>query len=189
MANADNAPACPRCGVAGMPSDPDDPVVEDFPWTCPQCGTLYVGDDTDENLLEEPEARLLATISDMNGRTYPVFGAGDADWYDITIRDEQAVAAAAGVSWRYGDTLMIAQLSVSGPYRERGLAVPLIGEIITLACRQGIAMIRGVVVHTELEDSPELLNWYERSGFDIALASVEGEVVASIERRIAPTDC
>lgn len=189
MTEAGSVPACPACGAPGVPSDPHDPVVEDFPWTCPRCGCVFVADDIDDDLLVEPDATLLATISDGQGKAYPVFAAGDAQWFDLTVRDEQEVAASASVSWLSSSALVLAQLSVAPPYRRCGLAASFIAELIELACRKRLTTIRGFVVDTELQDNPELLNWYARSGFEVVLAPPAGHVAAAVSRQVAPEDC
>lgn len=189
MTDTQSAPPCPRCAARMVPSDPADPVAEDFSWACPQCGALFAANDMDEELLVEPDVTPLATITDREGKAYHVSGSGDAQWFELTVRDEQAVAATVSVSWINAPTLVLAQLSVAPSYQQSGLAEPIIAELVALACRQGSTTIRGVVVDTELQATPDLLDWYAATGFDVVLAPAGGHVAATVTRAVTPDDC
>jgi len=50
-------------------------------------------------------------------------------------------------------------------YRQRGLGTALLDSVIGHAQTLGAFSLQGEVFQADLENNPELLNWYERKGF------------------------
>ena len=52
-------------------------------------------------------------------------------------------------------------------YRGRGLGAALLRFLIGLARERGIKRIRGSVVQQDVEETPFLLTWYKKNGFQV----------------------
>lgn len=69
--------------------------------------------------------------------------------------------------------LGLADVRIEAPHRRRGMGSALLRHIIELAREHGLQRIRGFVVERDLNEMPNLPDWYARLGFTVTPATAE----------------
>ncbi|MEI6778685.1 MAG: GNAT family N-acetyltransferase [Chloroflexales bacterium] len=81
--------------------------------------------------------------------------------------------------------LDLADVHIEPPYRRRGMGSALLHYIIELARAHGLQHIRGFVVERDLNEIPNLLDWYARLGFIVTPTTAEDRTKRHYENAVA----
>lgn len=107
------------------------------------------------------------TVNDGKGRSYTSTETTDGVYSVITLVDNEGLAAHAFLKWRQPEALDIRDLHVEKKHRGNGLGTILLDRIVLLAGTSGVAKIWGGIVQKDMDESPFLLEWYQRHGFSV----------------------
>ncbi len=117
------------------------------------------------------------TVTDKSRRTYTSiettreFVTGNLSI--ITITDGSRLTAYAYLKWQ-SDSLDIRDLHVVAQFRRRGLGDILLSRIVSWAQIAGIEEVWGGIVLEDINESPFLLDWYQRRGFKVEFPEAPG---------------
>ncbi|MBF6612281.1 MAG: hypothetical protein IVW55_04055 [Chloroflexi bacterium] len=119
------------------------------------------------------------TLRDKHGRVFTM-AVGQEDpfgsrWWVLSgSRRKRGQAAAIGYVEAVRmpddppDTLTLADIRIEVPSdRHGGLGTALLGTLFSIAQRQGVRYIHGLVTPKDQHATPGLLDWYRREGFSV----------------------
>lgn len=106
-------------------------------------------------------------IDNGKGQSFTRTETTDGVYSIITLVDKKGLAAHAFLKWRQPEALDIRDLHVEKKYRGSGLGTMLLDRIMSWAGTSGVTKIWGGIVQKDIDESPFLLEWYQRHGFTV----------------------
>ena len=139
------------------------------------------------------ERRFSGTLSqvlkDRRGTSYRLFISTQGDRYSFKLYDGSLCVGEARCSWQEGGRMVLDDIAIANQvqprpnpwvrfkqfvwdwefepvnYRQRGLGTALLASTVEHARKLGATVLQGEVFQPDVENTPGLLDWYERQGF------------------------
>jgi GNAT superfamily N-acetyltransferase len=89
----------------------------------------------------------------------------------------------ANLVWDLPIELTFGDLFIVPSHRKRGLGTAFLREVIALAQQRGVEVIRGFAVQKDVQETPNLLAWYQRHGFEVVPVN-DGNKVARLSLKL-----
>lgn len=81
------------------------------------------------------------------------------------LTEGKFLAEYAYLKWQVWEALDVRDLHVTPAYRGRGLGSLPLGQIVTWGETAGVSEVWGGIVQKGTDETPFLLEWYDRHGF------------------------
>jgi N-acetylglutamate synthase-like GNAT family acetyltransferase len=118
--------------------------------------------------------RHVGRLRDKRGQAYQLtIAIIYRDLVRVTVNLPRSTVGYANLYFESPSELMLSDIQIEPPYRNRGIGSQLIAVIKQLAREKQVQTVTGFITREDSEGTPHLLEWYKRHGF--AVQPIDGQ--------------